>query len=65
MQLKTKEPAHGAFAYFAKLFKHFISFNSFGMADPQNGGINKGDTGALTPAAVMEEQHKGHCTAVA
>jgi hypothetical protein len=65
MQLKSKELAHGRFAYCCHVFKNFVTLNSFVMAYSQYCRINKAGASAFAPATVMKKQHKDYGMAMA
>jgi len=65
MQLEPKEPAHCWPAHFCQSFEHFIPLDPFVIAYADNGRINKAAACALAPAAVMQEHHERHRTAMA
>jgi hypothetical protein len=65
MQFKAVKPAHTALAHLSDSFKSLVPPDALIMAHPKNGRVNEGNAGTFASAAVMQKEHKGHCTALA
>lgn len=60
VQLKAVEPAHRRLAHLGNALEYLVPLDTFVVADPDGGGIHKGNTRALPQTAGLEEYRHRH-----